>query len=445
MTFCAIILAGGLGTRMNSSVPKVLNTIAGGTLLECVIHSLSKIEQLNEIIIIGSKNLFFHEKWKKIEEKIKKKVKNVKLAIQEKPRGTGHAVQTGVPLIGKEVDRVLICCGDTPLIRLETFQKLLVDESDLTLLTMRIENPERSSYGRVIIENSHPTCIIEIKEANSKQKQIDVANAGVYGISAKCLKELIFNISCEKNKTAEIYLTDIVEQAYKRGYSTNFYEVSQNEAYGIDTAKALQNVPFKEEFFFRALTRNISFQDPDKVALSFDTEISEGCEIGAFCVFGHNVILKENVKVLPFCYLEDCLIKENSVIGPFARIKGESIIGHDAVIGNFVEVKKSRIGDKTKIKHLSYIGDAFVENSVNIGAGTIFCNYDGFQKHNTRVGQGAKIGANVSLVAPLTIGQGAFIGAGSVITQNVPDETLAVTRAKQTHNSEWLKKRQKGV
>jgi bifunctional UDP-N-acetylglucosamine pyrophosphorylase/glucosamine-1-phosphate N-acetyltransferase len=314
---------------------------------------------------------------------------------------------------------------------------------------MRLQSPENSAYGRVLLQNNKPIKIIEAEKASPAQKQISLSNAGVYGINMEVLRKLIFNlpehtvtktINGQRQEFTEIFLTDIIEMADKNGCLINYYVVRESEAYGINTLEDLQNLPFRNDFLKRAMLQNVTFQDAQTCIPSFDTEISDGCVIGAFNVFGRGVKLESEVTILPFCFLENCVIGRGSTVGPFARIKGESYIGANTNIGNFVEIKHSQVNDRTKIKHLAYVGDAVIGKDVNVGAGTVFCNYDGIKKHQSTVEDCAKIGANTSLVAPITIGANAYIAAGSVITKDVPKETLAVARAQQSHNYEWVRK-----
>lgn len=438
MSITAIILAGGLGTRMNSSIPKVLHTVNGGTMIEAIVYNLSKINP-EEIIIVGSDLLFSNEMWQKTFEQLQKRIVNVKLVIQERPLGTGHAVQIAFPHVSEKSDKIIICSGDTPFLTSNTFKNVSNCNDDITISTMRIENL-KSTYGRVIIENENVKSIIEYKDANDEQRNINIANAGMYCTNKDILNDLIYKIE-DNNKAKEFYLTDIVKLANQKNIIVGYIDVNSDEAYGIDTIDALYNSPGQELLKKIAIKNGVFFQDPKSTILSFDTEISKGAIISSHNVFGKNVTIDENVEILPFCYLENCHIKNNSVIGPYARIKENSVIEQDCVIGNFVEIKKSQINEKTKIKHLSYVGDAIVGKSVNIGAGTIFCNYDGFKKHQTIVKDFVKIGANNSIVAPLTIGESSFTGAGSVITRDVPEQTLAISRSEQKHSSTWLRRK----
>ncbi|MDR0632849.1 MAG: bifunctional UDP-N-acetylglucosamine diphosphorylase/glucosamine-1-phosphate N-acetyltransferase GlmU [Holosporales bacterium] len=453
----AIILAGGEGRRMRSSTPKVLHSIGGASLLEWIVQSLHQAQGQpagNEIIVVGSKLLFAHEMWPTVSKNLAGLAGNVRFIEQAEPRGTGHAVQVALQCVDERAQNILICNGDVPFVRKETFLQLLTQrqhqsphssqhyqqQNGICLLAMRINTPEQATYGRIILHQNSPVDIVEAADASDEQKKINLVNVGVYCFSKKCLTDVIFRLD-NKNRAGEFYLTDAVRLAHESGFCNSYIEIPAEEGAGIDTIDALIHSRFMEMLVARAIAAGATFQDPKSAVLSYDTKVGPGCTIGAFNVFGKNVVLEGGVMVLPFCYLEDCIIKRGSTIGPFARIKGGSVVGEDTTIGNFVEVKKAAIGNCTKIKHLAYIGDATIGNAVNIGAGTIFCNFDGVKKHATIVGDNAKVGANVSLVAPLTIGEAAFIGAGSVITKDIPKETLAVARAGQVHNAQWLAKK----
>lgn len=438
--FSAIILAGGLGTRFQSNLPKVLNMLAGQTLIESVLKNVLAL-QPDQVIIVGSEPLFQHEKWQMLYEKLKKRYQNIDCVIQDSPMGTGHAVQVGFKSLLLHTDQILICYGDTPLIQPETMRKLLDNPADLTIGTMHLSNPQAASYGRVLFEGGRPVNIVETRDSTPDQKENAVANAGVYSVRKQCLQDCIFKLN-NQNYASEFYLTDMVNLAYQQRYQIAAQEIPFEEAQGINTVDDLANISIQPFLRHKMLNKNIHFQEISSVVFSMDTQIGTNCAIGAFVVLGPKVIIENNVTILPFCHLEDCSIKEGCTIGPFAHIKAESVVYSHSTIGNFVEVKKSSIGTKTKIKHLSYIGDAIIGTNVNIGAGTVICNYDGFKKHQTIIEDKASVGANSSLVAPLHIGFSAFIGAGSVITRDVPAETLALSRPPQMHNAEWVVRKQ---
>lgn len=436
----AIVLAAGRGKRMNSALPKVLHELCGQSLIESVVENLLSVAP-DTIIIVGSRELFSHEKWECVFEQIKAKAKdtNIILKLQNEANGTGHALQTAIKDLKLHNGKILVSNGDTPFFRPKTLKQLLDNKAGLTFATMLLKTPEESKYGRVVLDDFlQPIKIVETKDASEEQKKIKLGNAGLYCFSDECILECIYELT-NNNNSHEFYITQVVEIAKLKGYDTKNINVEIEEATGIDEPDDIIKCNHQKFLQKIAMEGGVTFQDNNSTILSINTRFGGNCYVGAFNVFGANVEIGDNVKILPFCFLENCKINDNSTIGPFARIKENSTIENDCVIGNFVEIKKSYIGGKTKIKHLSYVGDAKIGGNVNVGAGAIFCNFDGFKKHEINVEDGVNIGANSSLVAPLQIGMRSFIGAGSVITKDVPKETLAVTRAEQRHNLEWEK------
>lgn len=425
-----VVLAGGQGKRMRSDLPKVLHLLEGQPLVEAVLRTGAEVAT-TQILVVGSRVLFKHPEWQAVRKRMVT-APNIQEIIQECPLGTGQAVQTALPFIKN--DRVLIVHADVPLVSPHILRALEQDPADIVLGMM---NDPGISYGRVLLREGYPIAIVEATELEGVAS--DYANAGIYGASRRCLEACLPTLVRHGD---EFYFTDVIAEAVRQGLTTSALEVSPYEAYGINTPEDLQNAPVQEAL--RRRQKNVTFQDPTSVILSMDTKIGEGTTVGAFNVLGPGVTVGQNVTLLPFCVLEDCTVDDGATVGPFAHLKMGSHLGQKAVVGNFVEVKKTTIGSGTKAKHLSYLGDATIGAGVNIGAGTVICNYDGFCKHSTLIEDGAKIGANTSLVAPLTIGREAFVGAGSVITKNVPQETLAVARSPQTHNKAWLQRKKNG-
>lgn len=431
MATTAVILAGGLGTRMRSDLPKVLHVLAGQPLIETVLRTILEGDP-SQVLVVGSQTLFAHPAWKEVRARTAE-FPEIQKIVQECPLGTGHAVQTALPFITG--DRVLIVHADVPLIQPETLRALEKDPADVVLGMMKDPG---ASYGRVLLNEGRPVAVVEAAEC--KGMLSDYANAGVYGVSKKALERCLPTL---KKHGAELYFTDLVAEAVRQTLSTSAQEISADEAYGINTPEDLLQAPVQP--LLRRRQKDVIFQDPEHVVLSMDTRIGACTTVGAFNVFGPGVTIGRGATILPFCVLEDCTIEDGATVGPFAHLKMGTHLGAYSVVGNFVEVKKTTIGPGTKAKHLSYLGDATIGANVNIGAGTIVCNYDGFRKHPTVLEDGAQIGANASLVAPLTIGRDAFIGAGSVITKDVPPETLAVARSPQVHNETWVAKRKRAT
>jgi bifunctional UDP-N-acetylglucosamine pyrophosphorylase/glucosamine-1-phosphate N-acetyltransferase len=360
---------------------------------------------------------------------------NTEIIRQEKINGTAGALISVLDHL--EAEYALIVCGDTPFIDSESecIRQLLSSKSEISLIGMIPPDSVISSkYGEIIMCDGRFKKIVEYHDAESSQGLRDfVANSGVYKIKRSILEKYLPKI--EKNeKTQELYLTELPNLASSNGVDVNViisYEYWQFHGINTKNDLALAEAHAQEELRNKFLSLGTTMLDPSSVFFSFDTEIALDVEIE------QNVVIKEGVKIghgatiKAFSYLENCSLGPNAEIGPFARIRGASITGKQAIIGNFVEIKGSVIGDNTKIKHLAYIGDAEIGNETNIGAGSITCNYDGKRKHKTKIGKNAMIGANTSIIAPISIGSFSKIGAGSVIVEDVPDNSLGISRPSQ--------------
>jgi bifunctional UDP-N-acetylglucosamine pyrophosphorylase/glucosamine-1-phosphate N-acetyltransferase len=402
----------------------------------------------SQVIIVGSAALFVNCEWQTLFERLNTRISRFPGFLSgDKPRlidvlqpdalGTGNAVHHALPFI--KTERVIIIHADMPFISVKTLQTLSESHDDLTI-AVAPSTDATSSFGRVILREGVPVEIIEAKNITGGVECRKFVNAASYSVSYSCLKTCLADIS-KNDVTNEYYFTDIVKIACEHGFKTSYIEVSKNEAIGIDSPEALKQASLNLSQILEEQFCGVTFQNLQNVTLSMDTLIGEGSVIEGACAFGRKVVIGKNVVVHPFCVLEECTIEDGCEIGPFAHIHKGSTIRTGAVVGNFVEIKNSDIGCKTKAKHLAYIGDAFLGTSVNIGAGAIFCNYDGVKKHHSTVEDRASIGANVSLVAPIHIGESAYVGAGSVITKDVPAATLALSRAPQVHNEEWVLKK----
>ncbi len=327
--------------------------------------------------------------------------------------------------------------GDTPLIQKETLQRMLdlshsQPEMAVILLGMRPVSPE--GYGRLILnERGGLEDIIEQKDLNPSQKEIPLCNSGVMLIRADLLTSLLSGLT-PHNAANEYYLTDVVKVARQMGYECAVAFGEADEFMGINTRQDLANAEsvLQRRWREHAMSAGVTLKDPQHIYLSFDTTFSSDVTLHPFVVLGPNVVIEQGAEVLPFCQLSDTHIGKDARVGPFAHLRGGVELQEKAEVGNFVEVKKSTFGVSAKAKHLSYIGDTDVGSQANIGAGTITCNYDGFRKSKTHIGKGVFIGSNSALIAPLSIGDFAIVGAGSVITQDVESQGLAVARAKQT-------------
>jgi bifunctional UDP-N-acetylglucosamine pyrophosphorylase / glucosamine-1-phosphate N-acetyltransferase len=453
MDLSVVILAAGHGTRMKSSLPKVLHTLAGKPLLQHVIETSKLLADKNVYVVHGHGG-----------EIVKKQLAdlNVHWVKQTKQLGTGHAVLQALPKIPKS-HRVLILYGDVPLISIETLKELInrTPKDGLGWLTAHRKNPK--DLGRILRDNDgNPIAIIESKDANELQKTIKEVNTGICLFPAKNLKDWLPKLK-NTNAQKEYYLTDTFALAVKN--SVSIVTVTPNsllEVKGVNNK--LQLAELEREFQRRQadklLLDGVTLLDPNRfdvrgslkagkdVVFDVNVLIEGDVKVGSNCQIGPNVVLKNvtignNVIVDANCVLEDAKIGNDCTVGPFARLRPGAELKQNAKVGNFVEIKKSVIGIGSKVNHLTYIGDATIGKGVNVGAGTITCNYDGANKHRTIIKDGAFIGSNVSLVAPITIGKNATVGASSGLNKNAPAEQLTVARAKQISLKGWQRPKKK--
>lgn len=425
-----IILAAGKGTRMNSSLSKVLHPIANQPMLS---HIIDKSEKLKSDRIIVVVNETFNI------PKIKPNSKII-YVVQKQQLGTGDAIKACLKNIDKVNNRVLILYADVPLINNLTLRKLIRLRTKNEIKILAFKKVEKNNYGKLIIQNDVVEKIIEAKEFKT-DNQPDDCNSGVFCASAEGLLKLIPKIK-NNNVKKEYYLTDFFELAFNSKYHTKVVYGSEEEFMGINNKvelaqaeKIMQN-KLREKF----LKQGVTLIDPETVYFSKDTKIGKDVTIYPNVFIGPKVSIGSNTTIHPFTHLDDCKIGKNVNIGPNARVRPGSDISDDARIGNFVEIKKSKIGKGSKVNHLAYVGDAILGKNVNIGAGTITCNYDGKNKHITQIGDNAFIGSNSSLVAPLKIEKDAYIGSGSVITKDVSKGALAMERNHQTEIKNWSKR-----
>jgi bifunctional UDP-N-acetylglucosamine pyrophosphorylase/glucosamine-1-phosphate N-acetyltransferase len=343
--------------------------------------------------------------------------------------------------LSNEIDDVLIVYGDAPLIKPETLALLLASPVDFTILTTTLPDDQRDApYGRIVFEKGKPCRITEYKDADESIRASLAINAGFYKISYALLQKLLPLLS-NANAASEYYLTDLLHLAVEQGANTIAIDVDFEEVSGINTRAELENVNslIQKRLKTALMAKGVTFQLPETTRVSVDTCLGKDTIVEPSVVFKKGVVVEENVTIKSFCYLEDCIIKSGASVGPFAHIRGRSVLEEGAEIGNFVELKATQMGKKAKAKHLTYLGDTTVGDGSNIGAGTITANYDGFFKHKTQIGGRVHIGADTVLVAPVTIGENAMTAAGSVITQDVPNDTLAIGRSEQINKDEWAK------
>ena len=428
----AVVLAAGQGTRMKSKTPKVLHRLAHLPLVQHVARLLDALGCGNRVLVTAP-NM----------EDVRGEVSNFTHAIQEKALGTGHAVLAAKSQItGK--DDVLILYGDTPLVTSETVQAMIQEKesagADMAVLGMRLEDP--GHYGRLVGNaEGFVERIVEYKDANAEERSIDFCNSGIVLISGQHVLELLQSID-NKNAKGEYYLTDIIELGAKKGLKAIAVEGDPEEFMGVNAPEDLAAAEylFQERQRLSFLAEGVRMQDPTTVYFAYDTEIDPDVFLEPHVYFGPGVSIATGSTVRAFSHLEGCIIQEGASVGPFARIRPGTNLGKNARVGNFVEIKKSTVGEGSKVSHLSYVGDAEIGQDVNIGAGTITCNYDGYRKNKTTIKDNVFIGSNSALVAPITIGENALVGAGSTLTQDVAKDGLALSRKEQANIDNGAKK-----
>lgn len=420
-----VILAAGKGTRMKSEKPKVMHKIAGrsmiGWLLE-VAQSLSP----EKIIVVTAPGM----------DDVAAAAAPHQVAIQTQQKGTGDAVKPALPFLKGFNGKVLILLGDEPFLDKNVLEEM-IGWNGLSVMAVRPLSPK--GLGRMIAnEDGTLDRIVEEKDATEDQKEIRLCNAGNFCIPSSHLGKWLDQLQ-PNNAQNEFYLTDIPRIAEKDGYLTYVVETDVQWVWGINTRTELSEHERMAQVMLRdkAMANGATFIDPNTVTLAFDTLLGKDVLVEPNVVFGPGVTVADNVVIHAFSHLQDVSIGHGASIGPFARIRGGANIGSDTKIGNFVEIKKSDIAAGAKISHLSYIGDAIVGAKSNIGAGTITCNYDGFDKHKTTIGDGVFVGSNSTLVAPIKLEDGAFIAAGSVVTHDVPENSLLLGRARSVVKEGW--------
>ncbi len=431
MNRAAIILAAGQGTRMKSQTPKVLHKVAGLSMLGHVIGGL-KAAGVSRIVVVIAPGADAVRDYAHAQ--------GCQSAVQDKQLGTGHAAAAAGEALKDFDGELMIAYGDMPLMTASTFEASFKARGEgLAIVAFRAADP--GAYGRVIV-NADGTLdrIVEFKDASDAERKTDLCNAGVLAADAKKFFAWVKNLD-NKNAQGEFYLTDVPALAKRDGAVCAVATVSEDDALGVNSRAELAEAERRMQNRLRAkaLAAGVGMIAPETVFLSHDTVLDADVAIEPFVVFGPKVRVASGAQIKSHCHLEDAEVASGAVIGPFARLRPGAQIGEGAHIGNFVEVKNSRIGAGTKANHLAYLGDATVGAKANIGAGTITCNYNGYDKSRTEIGDGAFIGSDTALVAPVKVGAGAITGAGSVITKDVAADALAVARGQQIERSGWAK------
>jgi bifunctional UDP-N-acetylglucosamine pyrophosphorylase/glucosamine-1-phosphate N-acetyltransferase len=425
-TCLSIILAAGEGTRMKSTRAKVLHEVAGLAMVCHVAETAAAAGSTRTALVIGRDA-------DAVAAAVGGAVAGLSAHVQTERLGTGHAVLAARDAIAEGFDDILVLFGDTPLVRPETLaraRETLSQGAALCVVGFRTATPQ--GYGRLIEENGELLAIREERDASEAERRIEFCNGGVMALRGDIALDLLQAIG-NANAKGEYYLTDAVEIARARGESVRAIEADADEVLGVNTRVELAAVEtiWQQRRRREMMLQGVSMIAPETVFFSHDTEIAAEVLLEPNVVFGPGVSIGTGSVVHAFSHLEGARIGEDVAIGPFARLRPGTRLAEGAKVGNFCEVKNAEVGAGAKINHLSYIGDASVGAHANIGAGTITCNYDGALKHHTAIGANAFIGSNSALVAPVSIGASAYVGSGSVITEDVPDDALAIGRARQ--------------
>jgi bifunctional UDP-N-acetylglucosamine pyrophosphorylase/glucosamine-1-phosphate N-acetyltransferase len=423
MSVALIILGAGKGTRMNSELPKVVHPIAGAPMLVHAMRAGAALDPVHTVIVAGHgaeavtkvAHDYDHE---------------AKVVLQNDQLGTGHAVlQAADALVGFE-GKVIVLYGDTPFVKPETLQAMLDAKADVVVLGFEPEDAGR--YGRLVTDGASLERIVEFKDASPEELAITLCNSGVICCPAPLIFELLNKVSND-NAAGEYYLTDVIGLARTVGHTATVVTCSEAETLGINSRAELAaaDALFQAAARLSLLDDGVTLVAPETVYLSLDTLIGRDTIIEPNVVFGPDVTVESGVTIRAFSHLEGCHVSRGSIVGPYARLRPGAELSENVRVGNFVEIKNATISEGAKVNHLSYIGDASIGERSNIGAGTITCNYDGVMKHHTEIGADVFIGSNTMLIAPVTIGNRAMTGSGSVITSDVEPDALALSRAPQ--------------
>jgi bifunctional UDP-N-acetylglucosamine pyrophosphorylase / glucosamine-1-phosphate N-acetyltransferase len=425
MQVSVIVLAAGQGTRMNSDLPKVLHPLAAAPLLHHALTTARSLDPARIVVITGHGSEAVTHAALAFDEA-------VDAVLQDPQLGTAHAVAQAAPLLADTAGEAIVLYADTPFVREDTLRAMLDARARHAVVVLGFHADDPGRYGRLIADGDSLLKITEWKDATEAERAITLCNSGVICADTKTLLSLISAVG-NQNAAGEYYLTDIVEIARTRGLSAGVVLCDESETLGINTKAQLAaaEAAFQTRARSDALDNGVTLTAPDTVFFALDTHIGRDATIGPNVIFGPGVTVESGSEIKAFCHLEGCHISRGAVVGPFARLRPGAELAEDVHVGNFVEIKNAILDEGVKVGHLSYIGDADVGEFTNIGAGTITCNYDGVMKHRTRIGKRAFIGSDTMLVAPVTVGDGALTGSGSVITEDVPAEAVAIGRARQ--------------
>jgi len=420
---------------MHSRLPKVLHRIGDCSLLAHVMRAASAVGTNDIAVVVGPDQ-------EAVTAEVRKQAPKAQIFEQRERRGTAHAVLSARKAIARGANDVLVMFGDTPLVQAETLSKLraaLAQGAAVAVLGFKAGHPQ--GYGRLIMRGHDLVAIREERDATSEERKIALCNGGLMALAGQHALTILGRIG-NANAKGEYYLTDAVAIARDMGLKAVAIETSEDDVRGINTKVQLAEAEavLQRRLRLAALEAGVTMIAPETVFLSADTKFGKDVIIEPNVVFGPGVTVEDGATIKSFSYMEGARIGKHARVGPFARLRPGADLGKDVRIGNFVEVKQATIEAGAKANHLTYIGDARVGEGVNVGAGTITCNYDGAAKHRTEIGKGVFIGSNSALVAPVKIGAGAYIGAGTIVTKNVPAGALAIARVKQTVKEGWAKR-----
>jgi bifunctional UDP-N-acetylglucosamine pyrophosphorylase/glucosamine-1-phosphate N-acetyltransferase len=420
------VLAAGEGTRMRSRLPKVLHQVAGRSLLAHVLAAVRKAGSDATAVVIGSDG-------ETVTAEAKRLVPNAQIVVQAERRGTAHAVLAAKAAIARRPDDVLVIFGDTPLIRASTLARMraaLAEGAALVVLGFRPTDP--TGYGRLVLTKGELVAIREELDATPEERKIGLCNGGLMALSGDTALTILQQIGND-NRKGEYYLTDAVAIARAMKLKAVAIETEEDDVRGINTKGQLAETEAALQRRLRqaAMDAGVTLVAPETIFLAADTKFGRDVVVEPFVVFGPGVTIEDNAVIRSFSHLDRAHVGKGALVGPYARLRPGAQLGADVHIGNFVEIKEAVIEDGAKANHLAYIGDARLGAGSNFGAGAIVCNYDGNNKHRTDIGKGAFIGSNAALVAPVAIGDGAYVATGSVITQDVPADGLAIARGRQ--------------
>ncbi|KQM19230.1 bifunctional N-acetylglucosamine-1-phosphate uridyltransferase/glucosamine-1-phosphate acetyltransferase [Sphingomonas sp. Leaf24] len=432
----AVILAAGQGTRMKSSRHKVLHLLAGQPMLFHLLDSLNAAGISRRVVIVGA-----------VGEQVEAAVagRGVEIAWQREQLGTAHAALQARETLSDHDGIVLVCFGDTPLLSADTVARLaarLDAEDQPAVAVLGFRPPQAAAYGRIIADDAGNIAkMVEYKDASAEERAVDLCNSGVTAVHARDLWALLDRVG-NANAAGEYYLPDIVMLAIADGRGAVVIETAADEVAGINSRAELAAVEgaWQAKRRQQAMADGVTLVAPDTVFFAHDTQIGRDVTIEPNVVFGPGVTIADDVTIHAFSHLEGATVASKADVGPYARLRPGAVLGEGSRVGNFVEVKNTTLGTGAKANHLTYLGDASVGANVNIGAGTITCNYDGYFKYRTEIGEGVFIGSNSALVAPVKIGDGALVAAGSVVTRDVEADALALVRPERTDQPGWAKR-----